>query len=372
MGTRSAAALLVVLLLSLAACATEAKLVTIRNDVARRDVDGQYVDAHDGKIVHVNGTFYLYGEAYGNQTLATPYPWKQWPRLNVYTSPDLVHWTLQGDPLPMVTTTLWIPNVIYDEKTQRFVLWYGAGVWATATSRDGVNFTPSGPPFASRFGMAAQTDGTGIFVDDDGTGYVAFAVTAPPYDMPDHKGWPGHNASAHNFGHIVSIEKLTPDLLGSTKINVSLEFPDDLVESPSLFKRHGKYYLTYGSCCCGCAAGSGQVVFSAPAVSGPWVRQHPHADIDCSDATATICGGFARSTADVINHAQWWGPSFIPLKNGSTQVLFLGRQWLSGENHPPGCNDICGNGGKPALCQKNGDKCKRVPPPPRPQTQSGT
>jgi hypothetical protein len=53
------------------------------------------------------------------------------------------------------------------------------------------------------------------------------------------------------------------------------------------------------------------------------------------------------------------GTSFIPLKNGSTQVLLLGRQWLSGENHLPGCNDICGNGGKPALCQKNGDKCKR-------------
>ena len=177
----------------------EAKVVVIHNDVARRDVDGNYVDAHDGKIVHVNGTYFLYGEAYGNQTLATPYPWKQWPRLNVYTSPDLVSWTLRGDPLPMVKTTLWIPNVLYDAKTQRFIMWYGAGVWATATSTDGINFVPAGPPFASRFGMAAQTDGTGIFIDDDGQGYVAFAVTAPPFDMPDHKGWPGKHTSPHSF-----------------------------------------------------------------------------------------------------------------------------------------------------------------------------
>ena len=60
---------------------------------------------------------------------------------------------------------------------------------------------------------------------------------------------------AHGYGHIVSIEKMTPDLLGTTKINVTGFFPDDFVESPSLFKRKSWYYLTYGSCCCGCQEG---------------------------------------------------------------------------------------------------------------------
>lgn len=35
------------------------------------------------------------------------------------------------------------------------------------------------------------------------------------------------------------------DLLSSSKVNVTGLFPDDFVESPSLFKRKGWYYLTY-------------------------------------------------------------------------------------------------------------------------------
>jgi hypothetical protein len=297
-------------------------------------------------VVH-NGTYFLYGEAYGNQTLASPYPWKHWPRLNVYTSRNLVDWKLHGDPLPMVSGTLWIPNVIYHEPTRKFIMWFGAGGWCTATSEDGINFAPAVIGFHSRFSGKhgdGRTDGTGIFVDDDGTGYVAFAANPPGIDEPGHPGWPGH--IAHNFGHIVSIERMTPDLLNSTQVNVSGLFPDDFVESPSLFKRKGVYYLTYGSCCCGCSEGGGQVVFTASSVHGPWRRQ-VHADINCRNASADICGGYqlrSENYADLVWHAQWWGPSFIPLANGETQVLFLGRRWLSGPNRPAGCYDICSNG----------------------------
>ena len=48
--------------------------------------------------------------------------WTAWPRLKVYTSTDMVSWTLRGDPLPMVPNTLWIPNVIYHKPTKRFVM----------------------------------------------------------------------------------------------------------------------------------------------------------------------------------------------------------------------------------------------------------
>lgn len=63
--------------------AASTRTVTITTDAARRDVDGNYIDAHDGMILHHQGSYFLYGEAYGNQTLATPYPWKGWPRLKV-------------------------------------------------------------------------------------------------------------------------------------------------------------------------------------------------------------------------------------------------------------------------------------------------
>lgn len=167
--------------------AVAGRTVTIRNDVPRLDVNGNYIDAFDGKIVHHNGhtiisekresllwltrfalrmfagTYFLYGEAYGNQTLATPYPWKKWPRLKVYTSPNLVDWTFAADPLPMVEGTLWIPNVVYHEPTRRFIMWYGSGGWASATSADGIHFTPAAGPFVSRFAKGG-TDGTvGLF-----------------------------------------------------------------------------------------------------------------------------------------------------------------------------------------------------------------
>ena len=176
-------------------------MVTIHNDEPRRDVAGDIVDAHDGKVVAANGRYYLYGESYGNQTLSTSYPWKSVPRLKVYTSPDLVAWTLRGDPLPMISGTLWIPNVIYNATTGVFLMWFGSGGWRSATSTDGVHFTPSSTAaFYSRFGPRAGTDGTGIFIDDDGAGYVAFA--ASPAELPDH---------------VVSIERLADDYLSTAR-----------------------------------------------------------------------------------------------------------------------------------------------------------
>ena len=38
--------------------------------------------------------------------------------------------------------------------------------------------------FESRFGAKAGTDGTGFFIDDDGTGYVAFAANPPGTGPP--------------------------------------------------------------------------------------------------------------------------------------------------------------------------------------------
>lgn len=219
-----------------------AKKVTIHNDAPRRDVHGEFVDAHDGNIVEHEGTYYLYGEAYGDQTLATPYPWKNWPRLNVYTSPDLVNWTLRGDPLPMVGGTLWIPNVVFHRPSNQFIMWFGSGGWRTAVSTDGIHFTPTGRGFDSRLGPAARTDGTGWMVDTDGTGYIAFASNPPGFDEPSNPSWPGH--TAHGYGHIVSIERLTPNLTHTSYVNITGFFPDDFVESPSLFKHKDWYYLT--------------------------------------------------------------------------------------------------------------------------------
>ena len=183
--------------------------------------------------------------------------------------------------------------------------------------------------------LGGQTDGTGVFVDDDGAGYVIFAALVEA---------PGQT------GHVVSIERLTPDYLASSKVNVTDFFPDGLVESPALFKRGAVYYATYGQCCCACRGGGGVVVFTAPSVAGPWTRQAPHADVNCVDAAAPIC----RDPSRYVFPAQWWGVSLLPDSHGGTHYVFTGRRWLSGPGNPPACADLCSNGGDPGACAAPG------------------
>jgi hypothetical protein len=316
------------------------KIVTIRNDVPRFDVNGDYLDAHDGCIVAHGGLYYLYGESYGNATGATfPGQWGNSPQLAVYTSPDLTTWTYRGAPLSSDTadSTKWIPNVLYSEAQQRFIMWGGSGDWFVATSLDGIAFNLVTAHTTSRLG--GSTDGTGFFIDDDGQGYIAFSYTGTVNNV--------------SVDHVTSIERLSPDLLSSSKVNVSDFFPDNYVESPGLFKRGNLYYTIYGSCCCACRGGGGVVVFTAPSILGPWTRQAVNADVNCANATAPICGGFgARVTNrdELVYNAQWWGPSFIPLANGTTQIIYTGRRWLSGWANNPECDDMCGNQGNPNVC----------------------
>ena len=338
-----------------------AKTITIHNDQPRLDINGDYVDAHAGNIVEHNGTYFLYGESYGEQTLEQQYPWPNYPKLKVYTSPDLTTWTDRGDPVPgwTATPTRWIPRVFFDAKTQRFVMWFGVGGWASATSTDGIHFTPSAHGIHySRFGPASGVGGTSVFVDDDGTGYIAFTALDPGFDTQTHPGWPGcPSCAARGYGHIVSIEQTTDDYLASSKVNVSMMFPDDMVEAPTLFKNDNIYYLTYGSCCCGCKGGSGMVVWSAKSVGGPWTRQAPHSDVNCNDASAPICGGSGVvipppdwPSHSLVYDAQWWSPNKITLDpawgKGDHAIIFLGRRWMSGPNAPAwqGIGGACGNG----------------------------
>jgi hypothetical protein len=320
---------------------SSARLVTIYNDRPRLDVDGNYVDCHDGNIVHHNGTFYLYGEFYGNLTGRPFVPAPGWgaaPQLSVYTSPDLTAWTFRGNlfnsSVPSDPSfTKWIPTAVWSPACSCFVLWFGSGAWAVATSLDGVHFDLVSNGATSRLG--GGTDGTGLLLDDDGVGYVAFSA-------PDG-GPPG--------GHQLSIERLAPDLLSSSKVNVSGFFPITYVESPSLFKRSGRYYLLSPSCCCACRGGSGLAVYSATSMLGPWALQH--GDINCRDTSVEICGAFGMRTAgeaDIVWPAQWWSVSAIPLASGDTALLLNGRRWLSGEGNNAKCDDMCGNSGDDAPC----------------------
>ena len=315
-----------------------ARSVTIYNDRVRLDVAGNVVDAHDGCLVAFQGAFYLYGEYYGNLTGSSfaGGGWGAAPQLSVYSSPDLVAWTFRGhlfnSSIPSDKNyTKWIPTALVRDGT--ITLWFGSGAWSVATSTDGVNFDLATRYATSRLG--GSTDGTGLLLDDDGVGYVAFAALS--------------TGGALNSGHLVSIERLAPDLLSSSLVNVSGFFPLDYVESPALLKRAGVYYLLTGSCCCACRGGSGLAVYTAASVLGPWALQAGRSDINCG-ADVAICGGFgARQVgrSDIVINAQWWSVSLVPLAGGGTAYLLNGRRWLSGAGNNAGCDDMCDNDGRP-------------------------
>jgi hypothetical protein len=137
---------------------------TLYNDRPRFDVDGQYVDAHDGMILahtfpNASTVYFLYGEFY-NTTRGGAFPWGRYPQMSVYTSEDMSTWSYRGQAVDesYSSSSKWIPNVIYDKQLKRFVMWFGCGQWCVATSEDGLVFSNVTLQY-SRYGDSDSTDG---------------------------------------------------------------------------------------------------------------------------------------------------------------------------------------------------------------------
>lgn len=219
--------------------------------------------------------------------------------------------------------TYFTPFGVYNPKTEMFVVWFNAyihgccnGNFGVAQSKDGIHFEIVS---LNVTGYYSEVDCNGLFVDDDGTGYVIY--------------------SSVTQDHSVSFEKLTPDFLHSTHENYGL-FPDHYVEGPVLFKRNGLYYVIYGSCCCFCRGGSGVIVYAAPTIKGPW--QQLGYDINCNTNSTYICGAYGeRVTQDpLIIQAQGIGLSLINTTRGIV-YLWSGERWLSAPHNNPNCPDEC-------------------------------
>jgi len=314
-------ALLWIALLFVLVASICAKIVTLHNDLARTDAAGNVVDCHSGNILKHGDTYFLYGEHYGS---STGFNETDWPKLRVYTSKDLTIWMDQGWMINNAPHgTYFTPWVIFNQQTQMFVAWFNAylngccnGGWGIAQSKDGIHFDIV---TLNEEGKYDLVDCNGLFVDDDGTAYVVYSSLAQ-----DHQ---------------VSIEKLSPDYLHTTKENYGL-LPDHYVEGSALFKRNGLYYVLYGSCCCFCRAGAGVVVYTAKNIQGPWVRSG--VDVNCFTTDTAVCGAYGeRKTKDpLIIPAQIITVSTLETNNG-TVYIWGGERWLSAPNNNPNCPDEC-------------------------------
>lgn len=223
----------------------------ISNQLPRLDAAGKIVDAHDGCLHKFGDRYYLYGTAYGNTD-----GFNMNNRYRCYSSADLVTWKFEGELLKDPPDGVYYrPYVVRNPRTGKYVLWYNwyatlwDGQYGVATSD-----TPQGPFVIQNGNVKVAREKPGdhnLMVDDDGTAYLIYTSIAS--------------------GHAISIEKLTPDYLGSTRESSGVLANGS--EACSLFKRGNLYYAVFDACCCFCPEGSGAQVWVAEKPLGPYKQR---------------------------------------------------------------------------------------------------
>jgi beta-xylosidase len=176
----------------------------------------------------------------------------------------MLSWTFLPDVLNVSSRPAGImfsPWVAFSPTTQKYVMWFnmlpvvgGAGQFDLAYYAIATADSPAGPFQTVRTNVSGVAfdklpDAPSIFVDDDGTGYMAFT---------------------HEDSHVNTVQQLTPDLLYPLP-HVSAVIGGPNNEGVLMFKRNGTYYVGFGQCCCFCSGGSNVELFAAPAPLGPYV-----------------------------------------------------------------------------------------------------
>jgi hypothetical protein len=249
------------------------------NQTIRYSSLGDAIDAHDGEIALFGDTYYLYGTSYD-----CGFEWQNknaaFCGFKVYTSKDMLTWTDKGQ-LFDAKTDLWQsrcngntygcfrPHVVYNKKTKRYVLWVNVydnvSGYRVFTSKTPIGpFTEvAEPTIKVNAGAPAAGLNNGdhdLFIDDDGTGYIA---------ITDWK----------KGGSIIT-EKLSDDYLTGTGV-VGEPVTDTKTEAPGMFKRNGLYYIVYSDPNCGYCAGTGTSYRTAKSPLGPWSAPKKINDNSC-------------------------------------------------------------------------------------------
>ena len=216
------------------------KNITINNLKPRVDVEGNPIDAHDGRVIQFGKKFYWYGTAYGNTS-----GFSRQMHYQCYSSDDLMTWKKEGKLIKNQPSGFYFrPHVIFNKQTKKYVLWYNwyPVLWEGKVGV-AISDKPEGPYKIVNpdVNVAHSKDGVGdlgLFVDDDETAYLLYNTI---------------------HGHKASIEKLSRDYLQSTLENSGILATG--CEAGAIFKRNGKYYFLTDYTCCFCSEGTGARVY---------------------------------------------------------------------------------------------------------------
>lgn len=285
--------------------------VSISNAVPRRDVTGKIMDAHDSKLLFYDGLYHWFAASYGDCLEPANTPdgcadvgigncgFQTDHNVTLFTSPDLVTWTDRGvvfgaaGKLPP-NSVLFAPKTVLNPKTNQFVMWFNYIVGSFSASYYGVatSDTATGP-FTLQVAQVNTTQyqdngDESVFVDDDGQGYFIYTSLSK--------------------GHMVSVERMTPDYLGTMGAAASSGvIGSSFVEAPMMFKRNGIYYVVFGGCCCYCGGGSVTTVYTASNPLGPYTARNP-------------LGQLESQSTDIFGYTD---------EQGVTQFMYVGDHWQS-------------------------------------------
>ena len=300
--------------------AASAAPVTISNVVPRRDSDNAILDAHDSKLLKIDGLYHWFAASYGNCTEPAggsgcasvsvgACGFQTDHNVSLYTSPDLLHWTNVGVVFGAIgnlppNSVLFAPKTVYNPTTKKFVMFFNYIVDTFSNSYYGVatSATPTGPFVLENKNIALRYQDNGdenLLVDDDGQGYLIYTTLS--------------------HGHSMSIERLAPDFLtslGATDPTQSSGiFGDSNVEAPAIFKRGETYYAVFGSCCCYCGSGSVVTVYTSSAVLGPYTKRNALAAPEGAGVQ-----NFGSQQTDIFAYTD---------SAGAEQFMYVGDHWQS-------------------------------------------
>ena len=268
------------------------------------DNEGNHINAHGGGLLYHEGKYYWYGE---HKSDNTP---NALVGVTCYSSEDLVNWKNEGVALPVVTNdnnhdiargcVMERPKVIYNEKTQKFVMWFHLELkdrgYEAARAALAVSDTPNGPfeyvksirPNANKWPknlsksdrkkvskfkdadkwwspewMSAVDNGLFVCRDIKG-GQMSRDMTL----FVDDNGKAYHIYSSEE-NLTIHIAELSDDYLSHTGKYTRLE-PGGHNEAPAIFKKDG-YYWMITSGCTGWDPNEARM-FKSKNIFGPWEK----------------------------------------------------------------------------------------------------
>lgn len=162
------------LLVAMTAISAHAQWVTVENGKQWMDDAGNSVQAHGGNFLQVGDRWYLIGEDRGRS-------WN--PDVNLYSTTDFVNWHFEAkiienrvtDPRLGRERMIERPKLMYNAKTQKFVVWchWEARNYSASEAAVFESDSVAGPYSLVWAGRPLETKSRdcNIFVDNDGAAY---------------------------------------------------------------------------------------------------------------------------------------------------------------------------------------------------------